>query len=490
MHIVHIATELKTIAEISGLGSSVYGLCKELARARHLVEIILPYYDVVNQDALSGLELIEESLPTLENGKHVISKVYSAYFENLKIILIAPKSPLKYFERGAIYGQDDDPDRFTLFSMAAMEFLHRRRRAPDTLHLHNWQTSICALLYKEIYQPLNFEINGIVLSLHTLEEQGRCGAETLCRLGLAGGDFLDSRELGDPTYTHTINLLKGGILYADLLITDSSTYRSEILATEKACGLGEELRAAREKLYAVEEGIDYEMWNPETSPYLTAPYSITKGRGEAIMAGKAVNKHALQQQLGLAESDDPLFCTICRLTPQKAPHLIERAIKTALSNGGQFVFLGTTENREIKAQFIALKKEMEATYKGRAAIVLEYNEPLAQLIYAGADATIIPSLYEPGGSAQIAALRYGTLPIVRRTGGLAATISDYKNGFTFDPATKEGVSGATMRALSCFKDHRAKWHEMVAAGGLSDFSWKQGAAEYLKLYNELSTATL
>lgn len=490
MHVVHIATELTPIAKAGGLGDVLSGLCKELTLCGHRVEIILPKYDILASEGLKNIRLIEPHLPTLENGKHLFSRIFSADFENLKLILIEPDSPLKYFSRGKIYGECDDADRFTFFSTAAMEFLYRRKDFPDLIHLHDWPVALCALLHKEIYEPLDFPVKGLLLTLHNVEHQGRCSAETLSRLGLPGEDLLSQDELGDPLYTNTINLLKGGLHYSDLLVAVSPTYRTEIVHTEKGYGLEKTLQDTREKLYGILNGIDLSYWDPENDPALKVPFSTRQTScATQIRAGKAINKKELQARLGLEISDTkPLFCTISRLALQKSPALIEQALLTTVENGGQFVLLGVAATAAIHKQFEALKKRFANSKE--IAILLAQDETLAHLLYAASDAIVIPSLYEPCGLSQMIGMRYGSLPIVRRTGGLADSVSDYKNGFTFDPATKEGVEGAILRALSCYQDHPTKWNQLVCNAAGADFSWKTPAAQYQKLYAQLLQANI
>lgn len=484
MHVVHIATELAPIAKAGGLGDAVYGLCKQLAKSGCHVEVILPKYDCMDLSKVENLKVDVPHLATYEDGKHISNKIWTGNLENLNLILIEPDSPLKYFQRNTIYGEADDADRFTFFATTAIEYLHSRSKHPHILHLHDWPTALCAVFHKQVYEQLDFDIRGIILSIHNMEHQGRCGAEVVSRLGLNGLDLLDPDEMGDPIYPDAINLLKGGILYADRLTVVSPTYCEEIKHTEKGFGLQSDLLAEREKLFGILNGIDYEYWNPETDPALIAPFSTRKGAPiDSLRAGKKVNKKAVQERLHLTPSDKPLICTISRLAEQKGPELIEHAIEKSAQLGYQFVLLGTSSSPEIQARFEALKKKFDNS--DNVSINLSYDESLAHLIYAGSDAIFIPSLFEPCGLTQLIGMRYGCVPIARRTGGLADTVIDYKNGITFDPFTTDAVTNALERAISCYHDHPNKWNSLIDAGISIDWSWSRSADDYMHHYDVL-----
>jgi len=486
MYVVHIASELAPIAKAGGLGDVLYGLSKELSRLGHQVEILLPKYDCIDYSLLKELQVYYRELWSYEGPYRYNNTIWSAKVDGLSVLLLEPHHPKFFFSRGHIYGSHDDIDRFLYFSRACMEFLFKSGKKPDQIHVHDWPTSIIPALIKDMYQALGFPPTSTVLTLHNIEHQGHCSPTNLSQIGLRGEDYLAPHLFQDPVQHHLINLLKGGIEYATAVTTVSPSYEKEIKTRQEGKGLHTTLIKHQQKLHGILNGIDEDFWNPETDPYIIQPFSthppFTEEAMLAIKKGKEKNKKELRQRLNLKADKRPLIACISRLVPQKGPTLIAAAFRHIVKAGGQCVILGSTYSPDMQALFVHLQEEHSSHPHG--ALFLEYNEPLSHLIYAAADALLIPSLFEPCGLTQMIALRYGTLPIVRRTGGLSDTVSDH-NGFVFEQPKVDEMIPVLDQALSLWKKSPALWQEKQKEGMSQDFSWKHAAKVYLALYESL-----
>ena len=478
MHIIHIASELAPIAKAGGLADVVYGLCQETLKLKCTTEVILPKYDCIDYKQLTNLKVEQEDIWVFAGSNRYNNTIWSANLGTLKIFLIESDHPKNLYDRGVIYGCSDDIDRFIYFSCAAMQFLLQLEKQPDILHLHDWHTSLIALLC----QRNNYKLKSI-LTIHNLAHQGVCSISTLFSLGK---DLLKDLDSSD-----SLNLLETGIIHADCIAIVSPNYQKEIQTPEGGCGLDGLLRESQKKLVSVLNGIDQDYWNPAKDPYLKKNYSTNEL--ENVLKAKLINKCFLQKHLSLTQEKVPLVSCITRLVPQKGPDLIEYAVIRTLELGGQFVLLGSVSqpNNDIKERFISLQKKYQND--NRAAILLMNDEALAHLIFAASDLFIIPSLFEPCGLTQMIAMRYGTIPIARMTGGLVDTVFDIdtsdnafekRNGFTFEFPDQQGVNWALERAIICYKNHE-KWQQIMKAGLNYDSSWEKSTKQYLCIYEEL-----
>lgn len=495
MDIVHITSELTPLAKAGGLADVVYGLARELSKTGSSVTVILPKYDCLHLESLNNLKVQTEDLWSFDGQDRIRNTVWSASSGGLNLLLIEPHHPQQFFNRGMIYGCPDDIDRFCYFSRAAMEYLFKSGSSPDVIHVHDWPTAIVPILYKQMYQELGFQAGGTLLTIHNMQHQGKCLPENLSRTGLKGEDYLSSHQMQDPLIARDINLLKGGIVYADKITTVSPTYEKEILTAEGAFGLEDTLNAHSPKLKGILNGIDEEFWNPEKDPYLYKnypAYPADKRTLSLVLNGKQANKRHLQKELGLKEGDLPIVAVIARLVPQKSPDLIKYALFRTLELGGQFILLGNTPIPSIHSEFEALQLELKSN--PQVSILMDKNEELAHQIYASSDMLLIPSRFEPCGLTQLIALRYGGVPIARLTGGLCDTVFDIdtsqvpldlRNGFTFEQADFEGIDGALTRALECYETNRKTWESLVIHGMQKNYSWKAPAEQYLSLYKEI-----
>ncbi len=499
MHIVHIASELAPIAKVGGLGDVVYGLSKELLRLGNKVEILLPKYDCLEKEQLKDLKIEQTGLVSYDGSQGFNNTIWSAHVNDLPVFLIETDHPKQFFNRGLIYGALDDIDRFLHFSKIAIEYLFKAGKQPDVIHLHDWPTATVAVIYRDLYWD-HYRIGGTVLTLHNVEHQGKCRTFNLCQIGLKGEKYLAPDKMQDPVKKEEINLLKGGIVYADRITTVSPSYEKQIQTSEGGRGLEKTIAKARKKLKGILNGIDEDYWDPEKDPCLIQKYP-THGVDlknpvsvlNAVLAGKKANKQQLRQQLGLKESDAPLVAAITRLVPQKSPELIKCALQLTLKKGGQFILLGSCASPSTQEEFETLREEVKTS--GNAVVLLDQNERLAHQIYAGADMLVIPSLFEPCGLTQMIALRYATLPIARATGGLADTVFDIetsskpleeRNGFTFQGPTQQEVEDALCRALECYQRQPQGWQSLMLQGIRQNHSWKRAAERYLSLYTQLN----
>ena len=496
MHIVHLCTEIAPIAKVGGLADVVYGLSIELIKQGHTVEVILPKYDTIDYSRLKNLQVHYRELWSFDGPSSYNNTIWSAEIDQIKILFIEPHHPSYFFSRGAIYGCADDVDRFLYFTRTAMEFLFKSKRQPDCIHLHDWPVAIASTLHKDMYIPLGFQAGGLLLTIHNMEHQGRCSPHNLTRIGLTGDYYLTADRYQDPDIPQVINLLKGGINTADVITTVSPTYKQEILRRPNGHGLEEVLVANQQKIHGILNGIDPDFWNPEKDPHLIEKFppirSIAQKNLPQLLKAKEENKKQLCTHLGLDAARGPLIGCVTRLVPQKGPALIASAIKHAMQKGALFVLLGSEYSIETKKVFEELKKEFSSTRQ--FGLLLDRNESIAHLIFAGSDFITVPSIFEPCGLTQLISLRYGTLPIVRQTGGLADTVfdvdghceEDAKNGIVFKESGKADMDRAIDRAVKLWGEEKDLFKKLVVNALRCDYSWRVSGQKYIKLYNTLS----
>lgn len=483
MRIVHLAAEFAPIAKAGGLGEVLVGLSRELTRSGNEAEVIIPKYDFIEQDKIRNLKIEVPNFKCLEYQ----NAMWSGLVEECHLHLLEARHPAGYFHRGKIYGCEDDIPRFTYFSRAALEYLSLKKEPIDVLHLHDWHTSLCAPLVKDIFKEL--KVKSIVLSIHNIEYQGKCASSDLDLVGMNGTSYLTPDKLQDdnPKFPKSINLLKGGIVYADAIVPVSPSYATEILTPAYGFNLNVTLRKMTSKITGILNGIDTTIWDPTKDPQISTQYTV-----ESSLKGKQANR----AKFLLDKNKKPWVGAITRLVPQKGPELIEEAIKTTLELGGCFLLLGSSPILKIQEHFDQLKLK----YKDHPQILLHYHydEGLAHQIYAALDLLIVPSHFEPCGLTQLIAMRYGTVPIVRSTGGLKDTVFDcedpkipssQRNGFTFKEPTKAGMNAVLNRAFQLFKSEPSTFQSLVRRGMQSDFSWKKPTQEYLKLYRSLKNTS-
>ncbi|MBA3723120.1 MAG: glycogen synthase GlgA [Parachlamydiaceae bacterium] len=496
MHIVHVASELAPLAKVGGLADVILGLCRELSWKGHDVDIIIPKYDCMDSEQVRDMTIDQNDLMSFYQGEWYSNTVWIGWVENLKVYFIEPHHPRFFFNRGCFYGCDDDIERFLYFSRAALEFMYKKPLAPDVIHLHDWQTAVMAPLYKDMYSPLGFSKPKIVFTVHNMEYQGKCAPKDIEFIGMDGSSYLQSDKMEDNVYPTLINLLKGGFVYSDFITTVSPSYAKEVLTPEFGRGLESTLLQYQSKFAGIINGIDYSYWNPEIDRYLPSHFSPREmpanKKDRNTLDKKGFIKKILREKLELSEDHRPIIGCITRLVPQKGIDLIKHTIKHAVEKRAQFVLLGSSPIPSISEEFHHLKQQ----YKDHPHIhlSLHHQEDLAHLIFAGCDMFIVPSLFEPCGLTQMIALKYGTIPIVRRTGGLGDTINDVdfstkpfqeRNGYIFDTYDATGLDSAMVRAIQCWFEEPEKWRSLMINGMNVDFSWNYSSNLYLDIYKKL-----
>lgn len=496
MHIVHFASEMAPVAKVGGLADVLLGLPRELSFRGCDVDILLPKYDCMDSSQVRDLAIVVKEMPVSFEGSSFATTVWEGWVENIKVYFIEPHHPRHFFHRGCFYGCDDDIDRYLFFCRAGLEYLARAVIAPDILHLHDWQSAAVAPLYYEHFRPRGYAKPRLIFTIHNIDYQGICPQKAIAKVGLDFEEMASREKLGDDYREGYLNLLKGGIIYSDLVTTVSPNYAKEVLTPEGGRGLEMVLRRYLSKFKGILNGIDYHYWNPETDRFLPARYSSREmprdHEDSATLDKKAYIKRVVREQLHLAQDHRPIVGCITRLVPQKGISLIKYTLKRTLEKGGQFLLLGHSPIPEINAEFHLIGE----TYLDHphAHLQLTLDEEFGHRLFAASDMLIVPSLFEPCGLTQMIALRYGTIPIVRKTGGLADTIIDVDysgkpfeetNGYSFDFPDATGVDSALNRAFACWYEDPDRWRRLMVNGMRRDFSWERPAEEYHTLYRSL-----
>ncbi|XP_042521160.1 probable starch synthase 4, chloroplastic/amyloplastic isoform X2 [Macadamia integrifolia] len=485
LHIIHIAAEMAPVAKVGGLGDVVAGLCKVLQKKGHLVEIILPKYDCMQYDRIGDLRALDVAVESYFDGQLFKNKVWVGTIEGLPVYFIEPHHPANFFWRGQVYGEHDDFKRFSFFSHAALELLLQAGKKPDIIHCHDWQTAFVAPLYWDIYVHKGLDSARICFTCHNFEYQGIASASELASCGLDVHQLNRPDRMQDNSAHDRVNPVKGAIVFSNIVTTVSPTYAQEVRTPERGHGLHATLNSQSKKFVGILNGIDTDTWDPRTDAFLTVQY------GAHDLQGKAENKEALKKHLKLsfAEARQPLVGCITRLVPQKGVHLIRHAIYRTLELGGQFVLLGSSPVLHIQREFESIANHFQN--HPHARLILKYDEALSHAIYAASDIFIIPSIFEPCGLTQMIAMRYGSVPIVRKTGGLNDSVFDLdddavppqiRNGFTFLTPDEQGVNGALERAFVYYMKNDKSWQQLVQKNMKTDFSWDTSASQYEEHY--------
>ncbi len=471
------------MAKTGGLGDFVEGIAHDLSARGHQVEIILPKYDCLRFDRICEMHKVHDLwVPYFDDWVHC--DVDQGQADGLNCYFIEPHSPQAFFHRGRIYGERDDAERFAFFSRAALEFLLKTGRNPDIIHCHDWQTGLVPVLLYEIYEKLGLVHPRVCYTLHNLGYQDRAGERILRQVGLDPARLMTPDRLQDNGNPAVVNPMKGGIVYANYVTTVSPRYAWEIQYTDQGMGLQQTLQAHAEKYGGVLNGIDFEVWNPETDPHIEHSYCAD------TLQRKVRNKDALRKRLMLEDAIRPIVAVVSRLDQQKGPHLIRHAAHFCLQQEAQFVLLGTAQDpidsfRDLKYQ---LKDNPHCHME------LAYDEEMAHRIFAGADIILIPSLYEPCGLTQMLGMRYGVVPVVRRVGGLADTVHDAnysdaefqeRNGYVFSDFTVEGVESALKRAIGLWYRFPEYFRQLRLNGMRQDHSWKRPGQRYVDIFEHI-----
>ncbi|MCK5825664.1 MAG: glycogen synthase GlgA, partial [Desulfuromusa sp.] len=477
LKILFVASEATPFAKSGGLADVAGSLPRALRQSGHDVRVILPCYRMAEQGARlsKGSQSVEITL----QGIAYRASLKEAVYDGVPYWFI--DTP-EFFDRDDLYGTAageyaDNGLRFGFFSQAVLEIVTRLDFQPDLIHLNDWQSAFVPILLKTTYRQDDFfATTKTLLTIHNLGYQGIFPLALLRQLELP-------EELNNPAeleYFGDLSVLKGGIHYSDLINTVSPTYCREIQEPEQGYGFDGILRERSADLYGIINGLDSRTWAPETDAALAHNYSAQNLRGKRLC------KEALQQELGLESSQKlPLIAVVSRLAEQKGIDLIKSIWKELLERDLQFVLLGSGNQQEM-----AFWQEQQEKFPGKVSINLTFNENLSHRLYSAADLLLVPSLYEPCGLTQMISLKYGALPVVRRTGGLTDTVVDVNEnpkegyGFIFDRFDSRELLQSIDRALEVYTQRR-RWLTIVRRGMNQDFSWTNSAAEYQKLYRQL-----
>ncbi|NDJ18247.1 glycogen synthase GlgA [Myxacorys almedinensis] len=488
MYIVQIASECAPVIKAGGLGDVVYGLSRELEAQGHCVEVVLPKYDCMRYDHIWGLHSAYDDLLVPWFGGKVHCSVYCGWVHGQLCFFIEPHSQDRYFDRGCYYGCNDDNLRFAFFSRAAMEFLQQSNKRPDVIHCHDWQTGLVPVLLYEIYKYHGMENQRVCYTIHNFKHQGTAGTEVLTATNLNRPEYyFDSDKLRDNFNPFAINLMKGGIVYANYVNTVSPHHAWEARHTDISYGLGSTLDRYQDKFGGILNGLDYTFWNPECDRYIPQPYS------KDTFEQKRYNTKALRERLLLRNETKPIVCYIGRLDDQKGVHLVHHAMYYSLHRGAQFILLGSATEAKINDWFHHEKNFLNNNPD--CHIELGFNEELSHLIYAGSDLIIVPSNYEPCGLTQVISLKYGTVPIVRGVGGLVNTVFDRdydqnhpletRNGYVFYETDTNALESALGRAFDLWGSDRSKFEKLAIQGMEYDYSWHDPAKNYTAVYDHI-----
>ncbi len=484
MYIVMISTEIAPCAKVGGLGDVIQGLGRELMKRGHGVEVICPMYTSMRYDQIDDLHEVYGELWCPHNNEWRAEKVYQGKVGGLQVNFITGGA---YTERDAIYGYPDDLQRFAYFSRQALEFMYKTNRRPDIIHCHDWATGLVPAILWDVYQKLGWDSSRVVYTIHNNECQGLCGfgEKLLGLVGLNIKNYHRPDRMQDDVHKNCINMMKAGIVFSNFVTTVSPTYAGELKTVAGGRGLQETIAKNSAKVGGVLNGIDYDAWNPATDPKLSARYSSGNDFFE-----KYKNKKALREWLGLNDAWKPIVSVVTRLTQQKGLDLIRHAIFSTLKREGQFVLLGSAPDPKVNAEFLRLQYELKDNHD--VNLYIGYHEDLSRLIYAGSDLFLVPSLYEPCGLTQMISLRYGTVPVVRETGGLVDSVFDLDNsgrglgdanGFTFRDPTPVSLDYGLTRALRLWYDNPEAFNRLVRNGMRHDYSWRHPAQHYENIYN-------
>jgi len=480
VNILFVSSEAVPFAKTGGLADVAGALPGALELLGHTVSVFMPCYSAARR----GRTIVptDWSVEVPIGRKLVTGQVYRATLPESEVPVYLIEQP-GYFDREGLYGEKgrdylDNCERFVFFSRAALELARRLPSEIDVIHVNDWQTGLVPVYLNELYRGhKNLRSTGTLFTLHNMAFQGKFWHWDMLLTGLDWRLF-NWRQL--EYYGH-LNLLKAGIVFSDLVNTVSQRYSEEIQTPEFGCGLEGVVQSRKQDLHGIMNGIDYSIWNPETDSSIVSNYNE-----DTFVHGKLKCKAALQAEHRLpVRPETPLIGMVTRLENQKGLDLLADSIEELLSLDVQLVVLGTGQ-----AKYHNLLEDLVQRYSGKIGLNLRFDDGLAHRIYAGADLFLMPSHYEPCGLNQLICLKYGTVPIVRATGGLADTIVDSTpetlaagtaTGFSFEAYTKDAFLACTRRALGQWGE-RVSWRCILRTGMRQDWSWTRSAAAYVKLY--------
>jgi len=476
LNILIVASEAHPFIKTGGLGDVIGALPVALNDLGADVRVVIPNYRDIKKEIKENLKYIDNF--TVNVGwRNQYCGILEYEHEGVKFYLLDNEY---YFNRDGLYGYYDDGEKFAFFDRAVLEFVKHIDWVPDILHCNDWQTGMVPVLLKlEYSKEEKFKNMKTMFSIHNLFFKGMFDPKVLPEL--FGYDY-ESFNNGSLEHYGAVSFLKGGINYADKVTTVSKSYAEEIKTPEYGERLEGLLRYRSSALEGIVNGIDYKEYNPEEDKYIYSTYSIND------LENKKINKEELQKELGLTVNKDvPMIGLVSRLTHQKGCDLIINILEELLKEDIQVVVLGTGDY-----MYEESFKSFQGRHPNKISANIKFSNELAHKIYAASDMFLMPSLFEPCGLGQLIALRYGSIPIVRETGGLKDTVTPYNeydetgNGFGFKNYRFEELLNITKYAIRIY-GNKDKWNNIVRQAMSADNSWEKSAKEYIEIYNQLIT---
>ena len=471
MKVCFIAAEAAPFVKVGGLGDVIGSLPKALRELGVDARVILPLYSSIDRERF-GLKYKAYQFVDL-GWRHSYCGIFETEVDGVPCYFVDNE---QYFNRDSIYGQADDGERFAFFSKAALEILPALDFKPDVVNVNDWHTAL-SVIYLDVLKSREAEFYKdmkSVLSIHNIEFQGRFNPYEMGNLFGLENKYFDAL-----IYNGDVNLLKGAIQLADRVNTVSETYAREILDPYFSYGLDKILTVEQGKLRGILNGIDVDKFNPKTDPMIPVNYDLK------TFEDKVQNKLAFQKEMDLeVDADIPLIGMVTRLTHQKGIDLILQASEEILKTGAQLVILGTGD-----AHYESALRSLEHYRHDRVRSILLFSNEMSAKIYAASDLFLMPSKTEPCGLSQLISMRYGTVPVVHRVGGLRDTVIPFTgvegNGFTFESFQSGDMMDAIYRAVTCFYQSPDEWKQIIKNNLQKDVSWEQSAKKYLDLYHEV-----
>ena len=471
MKVCFIAAEAAPFVKVGGLGDVIGSLPKALRELGVDARVILPLYSSIDRERF-GLKYKAYQFVDL-GWRHSYCGIFETEVDGVPCYFVDNE---QYFNRDSIYGQIDDGERFAFFSKAALEILPALDFKPDVVNVNDWHTAL-SVIYLDVLKSREAEFYKdmkSVLSIHNIEFQGRFNPYEMGNLFGLENKYFDAL-----IYNGDVNLLKGAIQLADRVNTVSETYAREILDPYFSYGLDKILTVEQGKLRGILNGIDVDKFNPKTDPMIPVNYDLK------TFEDKVQNKLAFQKEMDLeVNANIPLIGMVTRLTHQKGIDLILQASEEILKTGAQLVILGTGD-----AHYESALRSLEHYRHDRVRSILLFSNEMSAKIYAASDLFLMPSKTEPCGLSQLISMRYGTVPVVHRVGGLRDTVIPFTgvegNGFTFESFQAGDMMDAIYRAVTCFYQSPDEWKQIIKNNLQKDVSWEQSAKKYLDLYHEV-----
>jgi starch synthase len=475
LRILFLSAEVVPFAKTGGLADVAGSLPKAIRSLGHDIRVAMPRYGRIDPGKFELTEVLPAFPIPMDKQTEEVSILQGQLAPDIPTYFV---ENTKYFDRDGIYMYPDDAERFILFCRGALETTHRLGWCPDVIHCNDWHTAIVPNWLKTVYHDDPFFAHtASVYTIHNLAYQGVFGYRVLEVAGIAEYGFMYHPEMAD--LAEVVDFMARGIYFADAISTVSETYAREILTPQFGEKLDPVLRDRSDRLFGILNGIDYEVNNPATDPLIAQNFDI------GHLDQRVKNKLALQEEARLnVDPAVPLLGVISRLTDQKGFDILGNVVDHLLDLDLQIIVLGTGD-----PHYHEMFSRLSQTYPGRAAVFLTFCAPLAQKIYAGSDLFLMPSRFEPCGLGQMMAMRYGSVPVVRSTGGLADTVKDWDpntgvgNGFSFERYDRWALFGATVRALENYRC-RESWRKLQINGMTTDFSWQASARKYVDLYEQ------